>query len=364
MAVSVSVLQRGKNSYRLRARWRDPDTGETREHTHTIRGTREFAEGQKRVLQDAFSNGRIEKVSRDTVKGYLINWVEKRLALGKIRASSAETYSSVLKQFVGRFGDDSLVAIKHSELSDWVNDTLAVKGIAYTAYVCTVLKKAWRDAIKEGLTPFNPFDRVEVPTYSPEAKEKTIGANAMKALWQLAEETEGSKGLLIRMALETGMRRGELAGLRWMDVSALGAVTVRQNAVQLKNGGVRIHQPKTKRGRRTIQIGKALSAALEAVRGEPEHYVFGDKEKPGSPQIVSRTLEKALQAAGLEGFTAHDFRHAHATHLLRSGKIPITAVSKRLGHARVTTTMSIYAHAMEEDEEMIVGEIDNILRGA
>ncbi|CDM57416.1 Tyrosine recombinase [Rhizobium favelukesii] len=364
MAVSVSVLQRGKNSYRLRARWRDPDTGETREHTHTVRGTKEFAEGQKRVLQDAFSNGRIEKVSKDTVKGYLQNWIEGRLALGKIRITTAETYTSTLKQFIGRFGDDNLVAIRHSDLSDWVKDTIGVKGIAYTAYVCTVLKKAWRDAIKEGLTPFNPFDRVDLPTYESEAKERTIGPNAMKTLWDVADNLDGDDGLLARVALETGMRRGELAGLRWCDVSAAGVINIRQNAVIMKTGKVVIHKPKTKRGARSIAIGKALLAELEAARGAPEHYVFGEGETPRRPPAIARALVRALKAAGLTGFTAHDFRHAHATHLLRSGKIPITAVSKRLGHAKITTTMSIYAHALEEDEEAIVGEIDNILRGA
>jgi integrase len=363
MAVSVTVLQRGKSSYRLRARWRDSETGETREHTHTVRGTREFAEGQKRVLQDAFANGRIDKLDKDSVKGYLTNWIESRLALGRIRPTSAETYTSVLKEFIARFGDKPFVSVKHSDLSDWVKDAIAVKGIANTAYVCTVLKKAWRDAVKEGLTPFNPFDRVELPTYESEAKEHTIGSNAMKTLWGVADSLEGDDGLLARVTLETGMRRGELAGLRWMDVSPNGVINVRQQAVIMKTGKVLIHKPKTKRGARSIAISKALMEELEAARGEPEHYVFGKGEEPRKPPAIARALKRALKAAGLTGFTGHDYRHAHATHLLRSGKIPITAVSKRLGHAKVTTTMTIYAHALEEDEGVIVGEIDSILRG-
>lgn len=356
---SVSIHKRGKNSFRLRTRYRDPETGELREQTHTVRGTEEYAKGQKRVLLDAFADGKIERLSKETVEGYLTSWVDHRVALGKLRASSANTYRTMLKTFTARFGADNLVSLKPSALDEWVTETVQIKGATHVTYVCTILKTAFKAAVKSGLIPFNVFDRVTLPARKTDGKEITLGENAMKTLWTIAPTLHGLDGLAARIALETGMRRGEIAGLQWRDVAEDGTITVRKTVVVVKRV-IMVNEPKTKRGRRTVRVSKAMADELNAMRGEPDAYVFGGTNPP-HPEAVSRSLKRALKAAGHTGFSAHDLRHAHATHLLRS-KLPLSAVSKRLGHAKVTTTLGIYAHALAEDEDDIVSAMDNLLR--
>lgn len=356
---SVSIHKRGKNSYRLRTRYRDPDTGELREHTHTVRGTEDYAKGQKRVLLDSFANGKIERLSKDTVEGYLKSWIAHRVALGKLRTTSADTYGKLLKVFTARFGADPLVSLKPSAVSDWITETTQIKGGPYTGFVCSILKTAFKAAVKAGDMPFNVFDRVATPSRRGGGKETTLGENAMKTLWDIAPSLHGLDGLAARIVLETGMRRGEIAGLQWKDITLDGSITVRKTVVVVKRVKI-VHEPKTKKGRRTIKVSKSMADELNAIRGEPDRYLFGGALPP-HPELVSRMLKRGLKAVEQNGFTAHDLRHAHATHLLRS-KLPLVAVSKRLGHAKVSTTMDLYAHALAEDEDNIVDAMDNLLR--
>jgi len=361
MKVSVSVLQRGKNSWRLRARWKDPETGKQMEHTQTVRGSRAFAEAQKRVLQDAFAEGRIERLSNETVRGYLLNWVEKRLAMGAIRRTTATTYKSMLGEFLSSFGEQKIVAVKHSHLAEWVNVTTQSRGKKYVAYVCMILKKAWKDACKEGLVPFNPFDRFDAPSYQAGQKDRTLDRDALRILHDAIPELPEQDQMLLWLALETGMRRGELAGLRWGAVSEDGRIEVREIVVCVGSALYR-HPPKTARGRRIIRVSRALTDYLNQRRGHPEHFVLSNTEHPMRPDRVSDRLKSLMERYGFKGYTAHDLRHAHATHLLRSRKVSLSAVSRRLGHAKVTTTMQIYAHALDEEEDRIVEELDQILR--
>lgn len=356
---SVTIHKRGKNSFRLRTRYRDPATGELREHTHTVRGTEDYAKGQKRVLLDSFANGKIERLSKDTVEGYLKGWVAHRVALGKLRASSADTYTTMFRSFTSRFGADSLVSLKASDITEWITETTQIKGAGFTSYVCRILKTAFKAAVKGGQMPFNVFERVETPPRASEAKETTLGENAMKSLWETAPTLKGLDGLAARIALETGMRRGEIAGLQWRDIAADGSISVRRTIVVVKRQII-VHEPKTKRGRRTIRVSAAMAEELNRLRGEPDRYIFGSALPP-HPEAVSRMLKRGLKAVGQKGFSAHDLRHAHATHLLRS-KLPLSAVSKRLGHSKVSITMDIYAHALAEDEDNIVDAMDNLLR--
>jgi integrase len=356
---SVSIHKRGKNSFRLRTRYRDPESGELREHTHTVRGTEEYAKGQKRVLLDAFSEGKIERLSKETVEGYLTSWVDHRVALGKLRLSSANTYRTMIRTFTSRFGVDNLVSLKPSAVEEWITETIGIKGAGHVTYACTILKTAFKAAVRSGLIPFNVFDRVTLPARKSDGKEITLGENAMKTLWTIAPTLKGQDGLAARIALETGMRRGEIAGLQWRDITPDGSITVRKTVVVVKRV-VMVNEPKTKRGRRVVKVSKTMADELNTLRGEPDRYVFGSAQPP-HPEAVSRMLMRALKAAGHTGFSAHDLRHAHATHLLRS-KLPLSAVSKRLGHAKVTTTLGIYAHALAEDEDDIVDAMDNLLR--
>ncbi len=174
---------------------------------------------------------------------------------------------------------------------------------------------------------------------------------------------------LLRTAAMSGLRRGELCGLRWTDVDLdVGTVTVRQS-ITVVRGRMTTGDVKTKRSRRVIDLDPTTLAVLRAWRKtQTEHHllmgagwsnsglVFTMPTGQGwNPQTVSQAFERLVtpqrQASKSEleqrlpNIRFHDLRHSHASHLLAAG-VNVKVVSERLGHASVAFTLDTYAHVM------------------
>jgi len=162
-------------------------------------------------------------------------------------------------------------------------------------------------------------------------------------------------GALYEVAFLTGMRRGELVGLRWQSVD-LASRTLRaeHTRVQAKTGIVE-SQPKTESGKRTVTLDDATIGALlgwklrqDAEREkwgeawEDAGYVFTREDgTPVKPDYATRLFEKLRKQAGLPKITLHGARHEHAS-LWIAGGGDVTLLSKRLGHSTSRITADLY----------------------
>jgi integrase len=164
---------------------------------------------------------------------------------------------------------------------------------------------------------------------------------------------------LWRLACRTGMRRGELAGLRWADVDLdAGELSVRQNLVIVGTTAT-IQEPKTERSKRTIALDDATVEALKLHRRRQleERMSWGEAwtdsrlvfvREGGEaiyPDLVSHWFASAAEAAGLAVIRFHDIRHSYATASLESG-MPVMILSARLGHSTPALTLNVYSHAL------------------
>lgn len=166
-------------------------------------------------------------------------------------------------------------------------------------------------------------------------------------------------------AVMTGMRQGELLGLRWQDVDfTFGTASVQQTFYRL--GGQQFFKaPKTAKSRRTVGLPGVLAQELQGLREEQvEHRrLLGDSyedhdlvfcQANGRPlhahNIVQRDFRKVAAQAGLGRVRFHDLRHAHATMLLQQGVHP-KVVQERLGHASIAMTLDVYSHVVPGMQE-------------
>ena len=266
----------------------------------------------------------------------------------------------MLPNFTDQHVDTMLVAVIASKLREFVQQTVLTNGAYKTRYTGLILKKAFKQAVRDGLIAYSPFDQVDLPPLRSEQQDGTLDADQVRQAWDASYSHE--LGLAVRIGIETGARRGELAALRWCDISPTGVVSILRTVVSLRGGELEVTEPKTRRSRRKIRVSDTLRDEINVLRqGKPSsHFIFGGKDAP-HPAAISRAVQSVLKATGIDGFSAHDLRHAHATHLLRS-KLSPAAVSKRLGHSRTSTTLDVYAHAVEDDEDDIIGAINNVLR--
>jgi integrase len=177
----------------------------------------------------------------------------------------------------------------------------------------------------------------------------------------LAHSGSDRLGAAFRLIAFTGLRRGELCGLRWCDIDLdAKTATIRQQLVE-SGGALIFGEPKTKKGARVISLDadtitslrshKAAQAAERLAWGATYNgldLVFCREDgSPVHPDHVSRLFIALSEAAGLPRIVLHGLRHTHATHALAAG-VDITVVANRLGHARASFTADTYTRVLPE----------------
>jgi integrase len=183
--------------------------------------------------------------------------------------------------------------------------------------------------------------------------------------------------LPVLLGVTTGLRRGEILGLRWSDIDlATCTIAVVQSLEQTKEG-LRFKAPKTHRSRRSIVLGAMTVEALRSHRAKQaeERLALGpgyeDQDlvcpRPGgtpwAPDVFSTTFAAFVRRSGMKPFRFHDLRHTHATHLLKAGVHP-KIVSERLGHSAVGITLDTYSHVLPSMQQDAMRLIDAALQTA
>ena len=221
-----------------------------------------------------------------------------------------------------------------------------------------LLRSAFNKAVIWQMIGKNPFDSVQKP--KPEHKEMNILTfEQVNALLDAMGKSQYYG--IVFMAIYTGMRKGEILGLRWKDVNLeAGTIKVTQTLQRVIGKGLVYGEPKTGSSRRTIHVSLSVVELLKEIKVRqtenklqygPEYQdhglVFCQKiGKPIDQQQMRKTYKAALRRAGLPDIRFHDLRHTHASLLLSEGSTPLKVVQERLGHSRPSITADVYSHAL------------------
>jgi integrase len=298
-----------------------------------------------------------------TLGGYLDRWLE--VIRGSVRYRTWLRHEQVvrvhLKPTIGGVKLDRLNPLQvQAVYRQKLDSGLSARTVEI---VHATLRKALRQAAGWSLVPRSVAEAVTPPR--PIRKEITpLTTEQVRTLLQAAK---GDKlEALYVLAVTTGMRQGEIIGLRWEDVD-LGGGTLRINRSVYE--GV-ASPPKTAAGRRTIRLSERAVLALERhrtnVAGREEsvsEWVFAStKGTPlGHQNLRSRSWKPLLKRAGLPySVRFHDLRHTCATLLLSKG-VPVKVVSKMLGHGDVGITLAVYQSVLPHMQESAARMMDDML---
>lgn len=357
----VNVVQRKDNGkFRVKVRTRNETTGTWA--TRWVPGsffTRQEAEACKRNVEANAAVGAGEHLDRSTVAGYVEEWLTIRQQMGKIEASSAFSYRTMLKRVTDHIGDLPLATLSSKDIQAAYARMMAQVSPQSASLTHRIFQRAIRDAIKGGRLLADPFTRVEPPRAKPVRKKTTLTAEQVNDFVLAHRGTH--LGLLIELLAVSGMRVGEAVALRWGDIDFdRNRVNIERNLALSGSGTGYFKAPKTEAGARTIALPPTTVAALQGWRGGADAgaLVFPSPE----PRHWTRAVIRALQRAGLGQFSTHDLRHAHATFLLKQVPNP-KLVSKRLGHSDVKITLNTYAHVFEGDDEELGGLAAGLIGG-
>ena len=360
---------------------RDPGTGKRRQLWRSVKGTKKDAERLLVELLHERDTGLERPVGRQTVGQYLERWLEDYVASG-VAPSTASHYQRIVRRVLApALGSVELTALRPQQIQALYSRLLregrhdGTGGLSARSVVRIhqVLHAALHHAVRWQLLARNPADAVQAPR--AERRELSpLPPVAVSALMAAADATP--IGGLVRMAILTGMRRGELLGLRWRDVDmAAGVAHVQQTAQRIAGRGWVYRQPKTRLSRRAVALSPATVAMLSTHRkaqlearllaGSAWHdldLVFASAVgTPLEPGNIRRTWTRVLAAVGIGHVRWHDLRHAHATLMLASGVHP-KVVSERLGHASVGITLDTYSHVLPGLQATAAEALDRLLQ--
>jgi integrase len=343
---------------------RDPATGRRRQRSKGGFRSRKAAETALREFLHARESGQLTEVTSATVGEYLEQWLAN--VEPTARRSTFSGYRQDLGRIIRCLGGVRLQELTPMQLESAYADMLktgSAKGkplspkTVYNAH--STLRRALSDAVRLGVLLRNPASAAGPPS-RPQTEMRTW-TSAQLAGFLAAVEDDPLHGAYVLVAT-TGMRRGEVMGLRWVDVDLeAGFVRVRQTLTAIHHELV-LDTTKTPKSRRRISLDPDTVAALRRhrVRQAEDRLLVGEAwddshglvfcQPDGSPIHPDRWTRQFQRHVGRLGLPAiggpHALRHTWATLALEAGVHP-KVVSERLGHSTVAITLDIYSHVVE-----------------
>jgi integrase len=374
------ITRRGKSSWRIKLDIGRSAEGKRIIRYQTVRGTKATAQGELARLVVAHDEGTVVEPSKATVADYMRSWIETAAAV-ELSPKTAERYRQLIeRQIIPHLGSLPVQKLKPVHVSNWhaallkagrhAGGPLSARTVGHAH---RVLHKALADAVRLELLLRNAASAAPPPKVE-ETEVQILTADQVQAALNALRTTSIYPQIIV--LLTTGVRRGELAGLQWADIDFDAGKLSIKRAVEKTKAGLRIKAPKTKHGTRTISLPASALAVLKQHRKDQHElrlklglgklpadaFVFGEIDGTvRDPDRITQDWKRFTLARGLPRVRLHSLRHSHASALIRSRTDPIT-VSRRLGHAKATTTLSLYGHMFDHSDEAAAEAIDAALK--
>ena len=353
---------------------RDPVTGKRRQMSRSVRGRKRDAEAAVASLISQHEAGIDAPRGKQTVGDFLKQWL-KDYAQTNTAPKTFRRYEEIVRlHLTPVIGEIRLSKLRPLHIQP-VYRKVTEQGLsARTALHChRVLREALHHAVKWQLLSQNPADAVESPRPT-RSEMAAVAPDDLKRLLDSADQTR--YGPLVTVALLTGLRMGELLGLRWQDVDFDNSVLCVQQTCQWLSGmGFIFRQPKSYRSVRPVALSPDTVERLRQCRVrqleerlaagtayEDKGLVFADAlGRPLHPHTLWDAWRRIVKAANLPRLRFHDLRHAHASLLMAQGVHP-KIVSERLGHSSVSITLDIYSHVAPNLQADAAAGLDALLK--
>lgn len=405
-----SIRSKGKGVWEVRVAFgKDPITGKYRSVSRTVHGTKAQAAKVRDELRKQHENGLSYDGSRMTFEEFAMGvWLARRekscAETGKPAKTTVSDNRSILETVCKHIGSVRLTSLDHyaiDKLFDKLNDERdkPLTGSRLKKYY-VVLSGVFKLALKYDLVIRNPMTQVDAPTCE-ESKRNTLEWGEARQLVAKLDEAEArayaridalehgrdergcgdertritgidaiSRLVAVRLALNTGARRGEILALNWASVDFDNRRIIIDKSYTVDGD---LKSPKTSSGVRVVPVDKPIIEHLRAWKANQARYLDGlsvgqTAETPVvcsstgghiSTSNFSRWWASHRDELGCAGLRFHELRHTHASLQLAKGT-PAPTVAKRLGHSKVSTTFDFYAHSTNEEDEKagdLFGEI-------
>ncbi|WP_394174014.1 tyrosine-type recombinase/integrase [Guptibacillus hwajinpoensis] len=352
----------------------DPLTGKRKQIKRRGFDTKKQALNEMSKLRAEIAADEFTELSKLTYEKYLDEWFQERKSV--LQKTTYEIHAiycrTVIKPKLGHF---TLQQMKPIHIQKFINDLVSETG--YSEHTIHLIYRIVSSSLKKAkilkLIKDNPAEGVTLP----QIKRKEMNVWSLQQVNSFIRESKNVHRLTrcyigFLLALLTGMRQGEILGLRWNDIDMdKQTIYIRQTLTQnaeLKYGA------KNKSSVRSIHISSNLVSELKVYRrqllkevlllGEEYHshdlVVCTRSGKPMIPRNFRKEFYKLVDKLELPRIRFHDLRHTHATILIQQN-VNVKLISERLGHADIGTTLDTYCHVLPNMQKAVSEELDKII---
>lgn len=336
---------------------KDPKTGKRKQKYQGGFLTKKAAQEAIISLQNQVSDGSYFEPSMEDFSVFMNRWFDG-IYRREVEITTAESRRHLLDKHILRyFTHSKLNNIDALFIDEFYEACLEADLSPATIKIMhSLLNQAFKKAVKWKLVKFNPVVDASPPTVK-NSKQKDLWTDEQtkKFMALVSEKNESSKYI---PTIFTGMRRGEMLGLKWIDIDFKdGTIHIQRSLTRTKSKGIILKDVKTESSNRVIAVSEYVLQVLnehlllqkkqKALLGPSynDHGLINCTEdgKPIDPRNLLRQFYNLMEEADLPKITYHDLRHLHATFLMEMGENP-KVVQERLGHSRVQVTLDTYTH--------------------
>lgn len=324
-------------------------------------------------LKMQYAGVELTEKSSITLGEWLKRWLDE-YKMPILRPSTYSSYSKDIENHILPYlGTKKLMQLKTSEIqkhynylleSGRVQDNGKGKGLSNATVrgIHMVLRESLDSAVREGLIPRNPADGTSPPKIYRKEK-RVLTKEELEAFMKLIENDASWYDFFYTEML-TGMRAGEICGVRWEDFDEENRTLRVVRSVDFAHGELVIGETKTEDGKRTIYLPDSLWGLLaERKKGAVSEWIFPNLLKPALPLDPSkayRQLKSILKKGNLPNIRLHDLRHTFTSHAANSGIAPKT-LSEIVGHSKASFTLDHYAHVTGDMQKNAANIVTNYI---
>jgi integrase len=381
-----SVYQRAVDGLWLASRSLGYDANGKRQRIVALGRTKKEAMDKLAFLVQEAERGPVAEAAQVSLSSYLTRWLEDRSSKGKVRATTAARYDQWIRKYLTPILGHLPVCKLVPGHVDELYCKMAEMGGSTDAQhkVGIMLGTALKRAVRLGYLAANPVAYLEDKPRP--VREEIHPLDAAQAGRFLDAAKSDRLYPMYVLALDTGMRQGELFALAWDDFDwDSGTAQVRHTLQEIK-GQLALKEVKTKKSRRRIKLTPSTVAVLhehrkaQLVAGLAKAPVFCDRQggylrksnvvRRSFKKILDRANETARSEAAKEGrgpdllpeIRFHDLRHTCAS-LLLLDNVNAKIVSERLGHSKIAVTLDTYSHLLPTMQDVAAASLERLLHG-
>jgi len=352
----------------------DTSTGKRRQRKKTYSTKKEAQAGLAAWLAEIDKGTAVDRLAH-TLGDVMEFWLDTH-ARHRVSARTLDGYARTIRQHIlPTLGRVEIQKLTPARLQAFYSERIDAGCGPRTVELCHLhISQALDQAVKLGWVSRNVADAATPPRWKPREMQTWDAEEARRFVAVAHESIYGPIWLL---ALATGMRKGELLGLRWRDVNAERRVLSIRQTVGTLRGKIEVKPPKTATSRRDVHIPQGVLDALREHRQRQNErrlefgHIWQDHDlvfaaatgSPIHPDNLDRDFVRLVKRAGVKRIRIHDVRHSFATLAGQLG-IPIKVISESLGHADVSTTLRTYTHVQPTQRVELADKVGAALFGS